>query len=241
VREDDAATAVTALVVVRAGGAALQTTLASVSWARRRCVTDPARVLTPASMPEGVEVWAPMQASGWILLLAEGECATDGLAGALRAIMREEPNAYRVAVECRGFGGGIRLLGRPVRLMRAAAPAIGVALGGELGFVAPRGAPVLAQVTIERPVGALPTEAVDALNADATVLAALAAAGGVRPRYRRLVASGIIGSARVLGGAGRGRLGWGRWILAVLAGYRGLLVEAKLWERAQREGPWLPS
>jgi len=28
-----------------------------------------------------------------------------------------------------------------------------------------------------------------------------------------------------------GPLGWGRWVAAVLAGYRAFVVQAKLWER----------
>jgi hypothetical protein len=106
-----------------------------------------------------------------------------------------------------------------------------VALGGEVAFAAsaPRGTG--GGLTILRSLGPLPTGAVDALNADATALAALAAAAGFRPRLARLVVAAIVGGTRVLFGATHGRLGWGRWIAGVVAGYRGLLVEAKLWER----------
>jgi hypothetical protein len=226
-------TPVTALVVAHRGGAALAATLASLDWATHRYVADPAGVLPPTGWPAGVGRWEAHAQPGWVLLLAEGEVVPATFASAVEAAQREDAHAYRVAVECHAFGGVIRLRGRPVRLGRNGPHAIRVSLGGEFGFATAGEAPVLAGAVVTRHLPPLPGEAVDALNAEATALAALAAAQGVRPRPGRLVSSALAGGARVLFGTGRGRLGWGRWIAAVLAGYRGLLAEAKLWERTQ--------
>jgi hypothetical protein len=109
-------------------------------------------------------------------------------------------------------------------------------LGGEIELVAAEARP-LAGAAVVRCLPPLPREAVDELNADATALAALAAARGVRPRALRLPLGGLVGGGRVLLGRASARLGWGRWIAAGLAGYRALLAEAKLWEREQLGTP----
>jgi hypothetical protein len=223
---------VVALVVAHRGGADLARTLASVEWMAERYVVDPGSVLSPGAWPPKTARWTAPGSGGWVLLLAEGEVVSDGFAAALETIDRSDAEAYRLAVECRAFAGVIRLRSRPVRLRRRAPYEIRVALGGELAFAGAARSPVLA-AAVTRHLPRLPGDAIDALNAEASVLAALAAAGGVRPRAARLLASGMTGAARVLFGAGRGRLGWGRWIAAVLTGYRALLAEAKLWERVQ--------
>jgi len=225
-------TPVVALVVAHRGGVELERTLASVDWMAERYVVDPTEALPSAAWPARAGRWRVPGCDGWVLLLAEGECLVDGFAAALETIERSDAEAWRLAVECRAFDGVIRLRSRPVRLRRRPPYEIRVALGGELAFAGEARAPVLA-AAVARHLRQLPGEAIDALNCEAGVLAALAAAGGVRPRAVRLLASGATGAARVLFGAGRGRLGWGRWIAAVLAGYRALLAEAKLWERAQ--------
>jgi hypothetical protein len=226
-------TPVTALVIAHRGGADLATTLASLDWVARRYVADPTGAVGPADWPPGIERWPADEAPGWLLLLAEGERASTEFAAAVTRAQDGHGTAYRVAVECQAFRGAIRLRGAPVRLTRERDRTLHVSRGGELGFTAARGVPVLAGALVLRRVPSLPADAVDALNAEATVLAALAAAGGIRPRFSRLVSSGVTAAARVLFGRGHGRLGWGRWIAAVLAGYRGLLAEAKLWERTQ--------
>jgi hypothetical protein len=225
-------TPVVALVVAHRGGEELERTLASVEWTAERYVVDPAGALSPAAWPASAGRWRDSQPDGWVVLLAEGELLSSGFAAALETIERGDAEAYRLAVECRAFTGVIRLRSRPVRLRRRPPYEIRVVLGGELAFIGEARAPVLA-ATVVRHLRQLPGDAIDALNAEAGVLAALAAAHGVRPRATRLLASGVTGAARVLFGSGRGRLGWGRWIAAVLTGYRALLAEAKLWERVQ--------
>jgi hypothetical protein len=230
-------TPVVALVVAHRGGAALARTLASVDWMARHYVVDPGGVLSPGAWPPNAGHWAAPASSGWVLLLSEGEIVSEGFAAALETIEGTGAAAYRLAVECRAFGGVIRLRSRPVRLRRLAPYEIRVTLGGELAFAGGGRSPVLAAAAVARHLPPLPGDAVDVLNAEASMLAALAAARGVRPRFGRLIASGAAGAARVLFGAGCGRLGWGRWIAAVLAGYRALLAEAKLWERVQLGAP----
>ena len=226
-------TPVVALVVAHRGGADLARTLASVAWMADRYVVDPGGVLSPGTWPSSAGHWTASGVHGWVLLLAEGEVVSEGFAAALAPLERSDVEAYRLAVECRAFAGVIRLRSRPVRLRRRMPHEIRVALGGELTFAESSGAPVLAAAAVTRHLPPLPGEAIDALNAEASVLAALAASRGVRPRAARLLASGLAGAARVLLGRGHGRLGWGRWIAAVLTGYRALLAEAKLWERVQ--------
>jgi len=52
----------------------------------------------------------------------------------------------------------------------------------------------------------------------------------VRPRLGRLALAPVVAAVPLLVARG-GPLGWGRWVAAVLAGYRAFVVQAKLWER----------
>jgi hypothetical protein len=226
-------TPLAALVVVHRGGAALERTLASVDWAARRFLVDPAGALSPAAWPAGVGRWPAPADAGWVLLLSEGERAGDELRAILEAAPDDGPPARRLTIEHHAFGGSIRARRGSVRLCRAGCSEVRASLGGNLGFAARGAAPLLPGAVIIDPLLPLPAEAVDALNAEARTLAALAAAHGQRPRFMRLLAGGAAGAAGLLFGKGSGRLGWGRWIAAVLAGYRALLAEAKLWERTQ--------
>jgi hypothetical protein len=225
-------TGLDALVVVHRGGATLERTLASVAWASRRYLLDPASVLAPGDWPAGVERWPASDGTSWVLLLSEGETAGEPLRDVLERTADDETVARRVVIECHAFGGVIRARPR-VRLCRGVRCAVHASLGGSVEFAVREHPPVLAGGAIVHALPPLPAEAVDALNAEARTLAALAAANGRRPRFVRLVTSGLVGAAGLLFGKSAGRLGWGRWIVAVLAGYRALLAEAKLWERAQ--------
>jgi hypothetical protein len=223
-----------ALVVASRGGPALQRTLDSVAFAERRCVMDPAAVLRGSAPPNGVEPWRA--APGWVLILVEGEVLGEGSAAALAAAVRGPAAAYRVAIVCEAFGSRLRLAGSAVRLAYGQ-PVVRARLGGEIELASAAAVRPLAGAAVVRALPPLPRDAVDELNADATTLAALAAAGGVRPRALRLPLAGIVGGGRVLLGRAGARLGWGRWIAAGLAGYRALLAEAKLWEREQLGTP----
>jgi hypothetical protein len=227
------AAGLTALIVASRGGPALQQTVEAVAFARRRCVIDPAGVLGATETSAAIEPWTPAAAAGWVLLLVEGEFLSAGAAGVLDEVTRGAGPAYRLPVTCEAFGGSVRLAGGALRLARGASPSVRPRLGGDVALAASTTGPTLAGVSIVRRLPPLPREAVDELNADATALAALAAAAGVRPRALRLPLGGLIGGGRVLLGRGSAPLGWGRWIAAGLAGYRALLAEAKLWEREQ--------
>lgn len=224
--------AVAALVVAHRGGAALARTLASVAWTTRRWVVDPAGVLAAADWPPDAERWSGEAGAEWILLLSEGETADEALRAAVLNAGESGAPAWRIALERQAFGGALRGRHR-VRLCRTERCRLRVSLGGEIEFATAERPPALAGGAIVHRLPPLPAEAVDALNAEARTLAALAAADGRRPRFGRLLASATAAAGTTLVASGSGRLGWGRWILAVLAGYRALLAEAKLWERAQ--------
>ena len=219
------------LVIVHRGGAVLERTLGSVAWARRRHLLDPAGVLAPGEWPAGCESWPASGDEGWVLLISEGELAGDGLRAAIERASGDGPAARRIALECHAFGGVLRA--RPRVRLRRGVGAVRASLGGGVEFDVRERAPLLPGGAIMHELPPLPAQAVDALNAEARTLAALAAAHGQRPHFVRLLGGGVVGAAGLLFGKGTGRLGWGRWIAAVLAGYRALLAEAKLWERAQ--------
>lgn len=227
------ATGLTALIVASRGGPALQQTLDSVAFADRRCLIDPAGVLGAPAARTGIEAWTDATSSGWVLLLLEGEFLAEGSAAVLGAAVRGPAAAFRLPVVCEAFGRRLRLMGSGLRLAHGARGGVQARLGGDVALAAVSDARPLAGASIIRRLAPLPREAVDELNADATVLATLAAARGVRARAVRLPLGGLIGGGRVLLGRGSAPLGWGRWVAAGLAGYRALLAEAKLWEREQ--------
>jgi len=224
---------VTAVVLVSRGGAPLARTMASLAWTARRLLVDPSGALAAEGWPAGAGAWPADGPAGWVLLLAEGEVASDALASAVAEAVRGTDGAYRVAVECEGFGGAVRLAGRPLRLALRPHRELRVCLGGEISLTADARPRHLSRGAIVGSLAPEPGGAVAALNAETTVLAILAAAAGVRPRCWRLALGGAIGAGRVLFGRARAPLGWGRWITAVFAGYRALLAEAKLWERRE--------
>jgi len=227
----------TAVIVASRGGPALQQSLDSVAFAARRCVIDPAGALGATAVLRGVEPWTDAAAAGWVLLLLEGEFLAEGSAAVLADAVRGPGAAFRVPVVCEAFGSRLRLAGSGLRLAHGARGGVQARLGGDVVLAAASDGRPLAGASIVRRLPPLPREAVDELNADATALAALAAASGVRPRAMRLPLGGLIGGGRVLFGRGSAPLGWGRWIAAGLAGYRALLAEAKLWEREQLGTP----
>jgi len=227
---------VAAVVLGVRGGASLARALASVAWAGERLVVDPAGRLGAASLPPGVSrLVRPLDLAGateasWLLLLREDEVAPPGLAPAVAAAIGSGEAAHRIGRILELRGGTLRLPGAPVRLARRDVARLHVAAGASLAL-APR------RVRAGRIASHLAVEeedsleaAVEALDAEATALAALLQALDVRPRLAALAAAPLAGAAPVLAARG-GPLGWGRWVAAVLAGYRAFAVQAKLWER----------
>jgi len=226
---------VAAVVLGARGGACLARALASVGWARERIVVDPAGRLGAATLPPGVRrLERPLDLgrateARWLLLLREDEVAPPGLAAAVADATASGAAAYRIGRTLDLHGRTLRLPGAPVRLARRETARLHVGAGASLalGSRAARAGRIASRLLVEE--DSL-EDAVEALDADATALAALLQALAVRPRLSRLAVAPLAAAAPVLAARG-GPLGWGRWIAAVLAGYRAFVVQAKLWER----------
>jgi len=237
---------VAAVVVGAQGGARLARTLAGVAWAGERIVLDPAGRLAAERFPDGVRraggamPLAELTAAPWVLLVAEAEIAPPALAAHAAAVDGDASAApaYRLGQELHAPGGRLRLRGQPVRLARrvGAELRLGPGLGITLATTAGRAENAAACLTIEAPpsIGTVVGE----LEAEGAALAAVLHACGVRPWLHRLVLAPVMASARVLLGRGA-RLGWDRWVLAVVAGYRVIVAYAKLWELRRDRTPFL--
>jgi len=231
---------VAAAVLGAHGGARLARALGSVAWASERVVIDPAGRIDAATLPPAVRRLesprdlADASDARWLLLLQEDEVATPELAAAVVDATTSGAAAYRIARALELRGVTLRLPGAPIRLARRDTARLHVGAGASLalGASVARVGRVAARLVIEE-AGSL-EEAVEALDADAAALAALLHALRVRPRFSALAVAPLAGAAPVLAARG-GPLGWGRWIAAVLAGYRAFVVQAKLWE-ARAEG-----
>ena len=138
--------------------------------------------------------------------------------------------AYRIARTLELRGGTLQLPGAPVRLARRDTARLHVGAGASLALGPPRARAgrIASRLLVEEEDSL--ESAVAALDAEATALAALLQALDVGPRLAALAAAPLAGAVPVLAARG-GPLGWGRWIAAVLAGYRAFVVQAKLWER----------
>jgi len=227
---------VAAVVLGARGGARLARALASVGWAGERIVIDPAGRLGAATLPPGVRrLESPLDLAGatearWLLLLREDEVAPPGLAAAVVDATVSGAAAFRIARTLDLRGGTLRLPGAPVRLARRDTARLHVGAGASLALGVPVARPgrIASRLVVEGAESL--NEAVEALDAETTALAALLQALDVRPRLSALAVAPLAGAAPVLAARG-GPLGWGRWIAAVLAGYRAFAMQAKLWER----------
>jgi hypothetical protein len=230
---DGAAPPVAAVVVAAEPGARLARALDSVAWAAERIVLAPAGSVGGA-LPPGVRCTEQPHAVAeqvhvpWLLLLREDETVSPRLAAEIAAAVAGPPRAYRIAHELSGAQGRLRPRGAMVRLApRAGARVVlrpGLALA--LASQAPR---ARLRAPLAQALGDLGT-ALEQLDATSSALAHLLAASGARARAGWLVAAAATTGVRVLGGSAGGRLGWGRWILAVLAGYESVVAYTKLWE-----------
>jgi hypothetical protein len=238
---------VAALVVGAQGGARLARALAGVAWAGERIVLDPAERLAAERFPDGVRrvtgttPLAELTAAPWLLLVAEDEVVAPAVATLAAAVAADAgaAGAYRLGQEVHAHGARLRLAGKPLRLARRAGAELrlGPALG--LALATPPGRVGLAPdaLTIDGPstIGAVVGE----LDADGSVLAAVLHARGVRPWIHRLVLAPLAAAGRVVLGRARPGLGWDRWVLAVVAGYRVVVAYAKLWELRRDRTPFL--
>lgn len=230
---------VTAVVLGSRGGNRLRRALASVAWARERVVLDPANRLAGESLPAGVARTADASAvtsAPWILVLEESEVVTPEL-GALVAAATERtaPAAYRIPIEMHALGVALRPVGAPMRLARR--HGVRLRIGMSLALEIPpdeRGVGRLREPIVCTGADSL-AGALDDLDADAGALAGVLHAAGASPALRHLVVTPLLSSARTL--AARGAAGplWRRWALAVFAGYRAAVAQAKLWEFRRAE------
>ena len=233
-------TGVTAVVLASRGGPRLARALDSVAWAEARAVLDPARRLAAEPLPAGVshDVAEPAPATAWLLLLHEGEVVPVALADAIRTVLaRPSPApAFRIPVELRAFGTRLRLRGAPIRLACAAGARLRLGSTLEIALEGLGERPArLAVPLVARGAGSL-AEAVDDLDGDGAALAALLRGRHRRTHVRHLLLAPLGAAGRVLCAGGRSRIRWGRWALAVLAGYRTMVAYAKLWELHHVEG-----
>ena len=230
---------VTAVVLAAMGGTRLERSLASVEWARERIVFDPA-ARVDGRVPSGVRYVAraalvpELGSAEWLLLLLEGETASPRLADALgrAAADATATRAFAVPVEVRALG--THWIPRPpVRVAPRAAAALVVRDGRP--ELAARGLPLPlagAGIVVEAPSSL--ERAVQALDAESAALAAWVRTAGVRIGVRHLLLPPLASAGRVLLARGHSTRPWARWVAAVFAGYRALLVPAKVWELRQR-------
>ena len=230
---------VAAIVLASRGGARLERSLDSVAWAGERIVLDPAGRLGAEPLPQGVlRGGDPAQAAAapWLLLLEENEAVEAPLAAAIAgAVDAPAARAYRIAQEVIAFGTTLRLRRAPVRLALRAGARLRLRSGHapELAHDGGR-APELGACLVTHGAPTL-AAAVEELDAQATTLATLLYVRRVRPRLWRLLVPSLVASGRALVARGPVRGLWGRWTLAVLAGYRPLVAYAKLWEMHRQE------
>ncbi len=230
---------VAAVVLAAMGGARLERTLASVAWARERVVLDPAVRIDGHELPAGVRYVArpapliDLGAEDWLLLVLEGEVVSPGLAEAVAGIgvAAAEARAFAVPVEMHAIG--TRWSPRPAARLAPRAAATLVVRDGRPELAAEGAPSPLAggSIVVEAPPSL--EAAVQALDAESAAVAALLYRGGLRVKVAHLLVPPVASVARVLLARGGSTRPWARWVAAVFAGYRTLLVPAKVWELRQ--------
>jgi hypothetical protein len=230
---------VTAVVLAAEGGERLARALASVAWACERLVWDPAGRVPPgaraagATHVSGAVALDGLGRAGWILLLGEDESLDAAAASAVAAAVGGTHRAFRLRRTYQAFGRTLRAAERPVRLVRRPDARLEVGAGLALAIGDGDDAPALDGTLLVHGVTDV-GDALRALDADAAALAAMLQQAGRRARVRDLLVGPLVASARVLVARSDRRLGWGRWIAGVFAGYRVVATYAKLWEVARR-------
>lgn len=232
---------VCAVVLAQGDPGRLVGVLRSLAWAAERIVLDPADRVDEDDLPPGVRrcldpgALAGMARSAWMLLVCENETPSAAFATAVAEAVAGAPTAWAVRRELRGLGIRLALLGAPVRLAPRRGVRVALRIGLQLVLEPP--APMLVQ-RIGPPLvlDYVPTLdlAVRCLDAESTTFAALLERLGRPPRLRGLFLNPWVAAGRVLAGRAGRRIGFGRWVLAVLLGYRVVAAHAKLWERGRQ-------
>jgi hypothetical protein len=230
---------VAAVVLAAMGGARLERSLASVAWVPERVVLDLTARVDGRELPAGVRYVAgpapliDLASADWLLLLLEGEMASPRLAEALVGLHADvsDASAFTVRVEMHAIG--TRWTARPAVRLAARAAATLVVRDGRPELAA-EGVPLPlaeASIVVEAPPSL--EAAVQALDAESAAVAAWLHRGGLRVKVRHLLLPPLATVARVLVAHGGSTRPWARWVAAVFAGYRTLLVPAKVWELRQ--------
>jgi hypothetical protein len=237
---------VCAVVLGSRGGGRLERALASIAWAGERIVLDPANRLAAEALPAGVRRERgprpeDVTSAPWLLLLDEDETAPPALATAVaEAIRGETPLAsYRIGQEVHALGTRLRPRRDAVRLARRDGTRLALGRGLTPALSATGTPGQLAGVLEKEGAGSL-GEAVDDLDAYASVLAALLDDAGARPGIRASVIAFLAAGGRMLSARGTTTRPWSRWSLALLAGYRAMVAYAKLWELRWTRGVAAP-
>jgi len=234
-REQVSGRDVTAIVLAALGGERLERSLASVAWAPERIVLDPAAGVDGRSVPAGVRhvaraaPLAELGSAPWLLLLLEGEAASPRLADALGDVSGTQ--ALGVPLELHALDVQWTPRRAPVRLAARAAARLVIRNGrpelAEHGRALSTGVRIVAEAppSLE--------DAVRLLDAECGAVAAWLVAEQARVRLGQLVLPPLAAVLRALGAPGSSTRPWARWVAAVFAGYRALLVPAKVWELRQ--------
>jgi hypothetical protein len=223
---------IAALVLPARGGVHLARALAALDWANERAVlaVDGAVLDLPPGVASVDDPSRLPAASGWVLVLAEEERLEPAGGDALRTALATAAPDQMLAFPCITTALGMRArLGRAVvRLAPRRTPLV-VRPGLDVELARSAHPVRTLDVAIVRSRGATLTEAVEILGAEATTLASLV--DQRVGRGRGILWQPLVAGARALTARAEGRLGVGRWVLAVLESYRVVVTYAKLWER----------
>jgi hypothetical protein len=220
----------TAVIVATRGGDPLAAALADAGWADARVVLDVVgRVGAAGDAPVLRRAAELRELDSWLVLLDESERLGARDALALRAAV--DAAGPRDGLWVRIVSDGLALRVATGRSVRVAPPGARVVLGRgmrlELGGAALRR--VGSEIVVTRARGAAVGDAVAQLDAEAAVLARLAEGDG--PTIGGVLWEPLAAAlATAWGRSGGGPLGLGRWVLAVLDGYRVVVAQAKRWE-----------
>ena len=224
------------VIVPARGGGELVAALDAAAWADERAVIALAGDVPHGDVPAGVARLAGPRdldrlAADWILVLGEAERVTVDAAGAMRAALATAPDdvvfALPFITALLDMQVGLhdrlpRLAPRRTALVMGAAACVAFEPGGRR--VRRLDSPIL------RSRGATLSDAVELAGAEASTFAALA--DRRTAHARGIIWQPVRAALRGLTARGRGRrLGLGRWVIAVLEGYRVVAAYAKLWER----------
>jgi hypothetical protein len=226
------------VVLPARGGGRLDAALAALEWADVRAVLTlgvHAPLERAAQQPGIVRIHAVDEigslAVDWILLLAEEERVTADAVRTMRDAIAGAPDdrVFALPLITAALDMEVRPRRLITRLARRATP-LRVANGLSVEFATTGRRIEPLAVPIVRSRGATLNDAVELLGAEADVVAALAEPT-VAPRWGILWQPVVAASRALTAGVSGPRLGLGRWLIAVLEGYRVVVVYAKLWER----------